>query len=148
MAEQDFFKENVRRMMDNDPFSQWLGIEIQKVKEGYCLLRMQIRKEMLNGFGTLHGGVSYAFADSALAFAGNSRGTLSVALSCQMTYPHPAGEGDFLLAETRELVNTSKTGTYDIEVKNEQTGKIVGLFRGTVFRTSKKVEDLPVPKTI
>lgn len=147
MADNQNFADNVQRMMNNDPFSQWMGIEILAVKEGYCRLRMQVRNEMLNGFGTLHGGVSYAFADSALAFAGNSRGTLSVALSCHMTYPHPATEGDFLVAETRELVNTGKTGTYDIEVKNEQTGSVVGLFRGTVFRTSKKVEDLPEHKT-
>lgn len=132
----------VQKMMDNDPFSQWLGIEILEVKDGYCRLKMVVRHEMLNGFGTLHGGVSFAFADSALAFAGNSRGTLSVALNCNITYPKPAKTGDVLIAETKEVVNTSKTGTYDIEVKNENTNEIVGLFRGTVFRTSKLIMDL------
>lgn len=129
--------------MDHDPFSQWLGIEVLAVEEGYCRLRMKVRPEMLNGFGTLHGGISYSFADSALAFAGNSRGTLSVALSCTMTYPNPAKTGDVLIAETKEMVNTGKTGTYDIEVKNENTGVVVGLFRGTIYRTSRKIEDIP-----
>lgn len=128
-------------MIENDPFSQWLGIEILEVREGYCQLKMRIRPEMLNGFGTLHGGVSFAFADSALAFAGNSRGTLSVALNCSITYPSASRVGDILIAETKEIVNTSKTGTYDVEVKKENTNEIVGLFRGTVFRTSKQIMD-------
>lgn len=132
----------VQKMMDNDPFSQWLGIEILEVREGYCRLKMTIRPEMLNGFGTLHGGVSFSLADSALAFAGNSRGTLSVALNCTITYPSPGRTGDVLIAETKEVVNTSKTGTYDIEVKKENTNELIGLFRGTVFRTSKQIMDL------
>lgn len=132
----------VQKMMDNDPFSQWLGIEILEVREGYCRLKMTVRQEMLNGFATLHGGVSFAFADSALAFAGNSRGTLSVALNCTVTYPSPGKTGDVLIAETKEIVNTSKTGTYDIEIKKENTNDIIALFRGTVFRTSKQIMDL------
>lgn len=134
--------QTVQKMMDNDPFSQWLGIEIIAVKEGYCCLKMTVRQEMLNGFGTLHGGVSFAFADSALAFAGNSRGTLSVALTCTITYPAPGKVGDVLIAQTKEMVNTSKTGTYDIEIKKENSEEIIGLFRGTVFRTSKQIMDL------
>lgn len=132
----------VQKMIDNDPFSQWLRIEVLEVLEGYCRLKMTVRTEMLNGFGTLHGGVSFAFADSALAFAGNSRGTLSVALTCTVTYPKPAKTGDVLIAETKEVVNTSKTGTYDIEVKKENTDDVIALFRGTVFRTSKQIMDI------
>lgn len=132
----------VQSMMANDPFSQWLGIEVLEVKEGYCKLRMTVRKEMLNGFATLHGGVSFSLADSALAFAGNSRGTLSVALTCTVTYPSAGREGDVLIAETKEVVHTSKTGTYDIEVRNNSTGELVALFRGTVYRTSKQILDL------
>jgi len=132
----------VAGMMAHDPFSQWLGIEVLEVKEGFCRLRMTIRKEMLNGFATLHGGVSFSLADSALAFAGNSRGVLSVALNCTITYPAAGHEGDVLIAETKEVVHTSKTGTYDIEIKNETTGALVALFRGTVYRTSKPILDL------
>jgi acyl-CoA thioesterase len=132
----------VQKMMDNDPFSRWLGIEILKVSLGYCRLKMTVRPEMRNGFDTLHGGVSFAFADSALAFAANSRGILSVALNCSVTYPNPARVGDVLIAESKEVVHGHKTGTYDIEVKNENTGDLICLFRGTVFRTSRQINDL------
>ena len=61
----------VDTMFANDYFSQWLGIERVKVEPGHCILKMQIRKEMLNGFSIAHGGIAYSFADSALAFASN-----------------------------------------------------------------------------
>jgi acyl-CoA thioesterase len=68
----------VDMMMASDFFSQWLGIEIIEVKEGSCKLQMTVRKDMLNGFGIAHGGITYSLADSALAFASNSHGQKSV----------------------------------------------------------------------
>ncbi len=56
----------VNKMFDKDAFSQWLGIEIIEVKDGYCELKMTVRKEMLNGFQIAHGGIAYSLADSAL----------------------------------------------------------------------------------
>ena len=67
----------VDKMYQNDAFSQWLGIEVVEVKDGYCKLNMTVRKEMLNGFQIAHGGIAYSLADSALAFASNSHGRKS-----------------------------------------------------------------------
>jgi len=64
----------VIKMFDQDAFSQWLGIQIVDVSEGYCQIKMTVRKEMLNGFQIAHGGIAYSLADSALAFASNSNG--------------------------------------------------------------------------
>ena len=70
----DKAEQIVSKMIENDAFSQWLGIEVINVSEGTCKLKMTIRDEMTNGFKIAHGGISYALADSALAFAANSYG--------------------------------------------------------------------------
>ena len=62
----------VSKMINGDAFSQWLGINVIKVSEGFCKLEMRVRKEMTNGFNIAHGGISYSLADSALAFAANA----------------------------------------------------------------------------
>ena len=63
----------VEKMMDHDAFSQWMGVEVLEVKEGYSKIKMTIRKEMVNGFGIVHGGLPFSLADSAFAFACNNR---------------------------------------------------------------------------
>ncbi len=125
------------KMMETDYFSQWLGIELIEIKEGQCVIAMTVRKEMLNGFGILHGGVTFSFADSAFAFASNSHNRLSVSLTASMTYSKPAKEGDIIVATATELSLTNKTATYDVLVSNKNTGETLSLFRGTVYRTSK-----------
>lgn len=61
-------------MLNHDSFSNWLGIELVEISEGYCRLKMKVRQEMTNGFNIAHGGIAYSLADSALAFASNSHG--------------------------------------------------------------------------
>lgn len=130
-------KKIVDKMYDNDWFSQWLGIERVLIEQGHCILRMKIRKEMLNGFGSTHGGITFSFADSALAFSSNAHGRLSVALDCSISFPVAVKEGDVLTCEAKQLSLTAKTGTYLIDVKN-QKNESVAFFKGTVYRTSKE----------
>ena len=63
-------------MMEKDYCTQWLGAKLIHLEEGKCTLTMKVKKEMLNGFGTLHGGMAFSLADSALAFAANSYGRI------------------------------------------------------------------------
>ena len=80
MDKNQFAKEVVDHLIENDLFSKWLGIEVLEIREGYSKIKMTIRKEMINGFGILHGGITFSMADSAFAFACNNRNNLSVAL--------------------------------------------------------------------
>lgn len=129
----------VDKMMETDAFSQWLGIEVIESKKGYCQLKMTVRPEMCNGFGIIHGGVTFSLADSALAFASNAYGRLSVALECSISYPNPVNVGDTLFAEATEVNLSNKIGIYNIPVTN-QNGVLVGAFKGIVYRTSKEWE--------
>ncbi len=124
--------------MQNDRFSSWLGIKVLAFSEGSCKLSMNIRDEMLNGFDIVHGGVTFAFADSALAVASNSYNKLSVALETSITFTAPVKCGDQLTAVANEISKTNKIGVYNILITN-QNKVTVGVFKGTVYRTSKSL---------
>lgn len=139
MSDQDkFANEVVDHMMENDLFSQWLGVEVLEVKAGYSKIKMTVRKEMINGFGIVHGGIAFSLSDSAFAFACNNRNVLSVALDTAINFLKPVHVGDVLTAEAKELHNGRSTGLYHITISN-QNGHIVALFKGTCFRTNKKL---------
>jgi len=126
----------VDRMMTRDAFSRWLGIEVVEIAERRCVLRMTVRPEMVNGFGTAHGGIVFAFADSALAFCTNSDGEISVALDCTVSYPRAVRPGDVLTATGVQESTTNKIGFARVMVVNQDEA-VVGHFRGTVYRTRK-----------
>lgn len=127
----------VGKMFDADWFSQWLGIERLEVKQGRCVLRMTIRKEMLNGFAIAHGGITYSLADSALAFASNSHGRMSVSVETSISHTESLKEGDVIIATAEEMSLSNKVAVYHVTVTN-QNNKVVALFKGTVYRTSKE----------
>jgi acyl-CoA thioesterase len=138
-AEKDkLANEVVSHMMKHDLFSQWLGIEVLEVKEGYSKIRMTIREEMINGFGIIHGGIAFSLADSAFAFACNNRNVLSVALDTSINFLKPVHVGDELTAEAKELHNGKSTGLYHIEIFN-QKNHLVAQFKGLCYRTDKRL---------
>ncbi len=137
MNEQEKAALITKKMFENDNFSHWLGIVVKQTGAGSCVLQMEIREEMLNGFGILHGGVTFSFADSALAFACNSHGAMSVVLDASMSYPRKCLQGDVLTATAKEMSLTNKTGIYQILVTN-QNSETVGIFKGVVYRTQKQ----------
>lgn len=126
----------VSRMYDNDPFSIWLGIERVVVEAGKCVLRMNVRSEMLNGFAIAHGGITYSLADSCLAFASNSHGVQSVSVETSISHTRPVKEGDVLTATSEEKNLSRSIGVYYITVTNQRAEE-VALFKGTVYRTGK-----------
>lgn len=125
----------VDTMYNNDYFSQWLGIERISTEPGHCVLRMKVRKEMLNGFAIAHGGITYSLSDSALAFASNSHGRKAVSVETSISHTEPVHEGDVLTATAEEIKVSNKIGIYHITVTN-QKNETVALFKGTVYRTS------------
>ena len=129
----------VDRMFEKDYFSQWLGIERISEDEGTCTLKMTVRKEMLNGFGIAHGGITYSLADSALAFACNSHGRRSVSVETSISHTKALKEGDILTAVASEESLSNKIGVYHVKI-TDQDENVVGLFKGTVYRTSKDWE--------
>jgi acyl-CoA thioesterase len=123
----------VDKMMEKDFFSQWMGIERLEEREGYCRLRMTIRPEMCNGFEIAHGGITYALADSALAFASNSHGRHAVSIETSISHIKSLQPADTIIATAEEKSISNRIGIYEINIHKEN-GELVALFKGTVFR--------------
>jgi acyl-CoA thioesterase len=125
-------------MLEHDRFTEWLGLQIDEVRPGFCKLHYSVREEMLNGFSNIHGGILFSASDSAFAFACNAHGRVSVAMDVSISFTRPATQGALLTVEAREIYIGNKTGVYDIRTTNEKN-ELVAFFKGTAYRTSKKV---------
>ncbi|MBX9857096.1 MAG: hotdog fold thioesterase, partial [Gemmatimonadaceae bacterium] len=106
--------------MRRDAFSQLLGMEVLEVGEGRAVLRMAVRENMVNGFGTLHGGALFSLADSAFAFATNGGGTLSVAIDMHLGIPAASYPGDVLVAVAVEQSQSNRLAFVDVTVRNQR----------------------------
>lgn len=136
---QNLAERVVRGMMDRDAFSQWLGIEVLETAPRRSVVRMKVRPEMVNGFGVAHGGIAYSAADSALAFAANTHGSVTVAIENSISYPKAIQAGDTITATAAEDASTNRLGFYRVDVKN-QRDELVATFRGTVYKTHRAHE--------
>ena len=133
----DLSKKVVKKMIDNDSFSRWLGIEVLEIRQGFCQIKMKVREEMTNGFNIAHGGISYSLADSALAFAANSDGIQSLSIETSISHTKKVLLGDTLIAETKEISKTNKSAVYSISITNQENTE-VAKFKGEVYRTKNK----------
>jgi len=120
-------------MYARDHASQGLGMQIVGVAPGFARLTMTVRRDMLNGHATCHGGFIFALADSAFAFACNSHNHVTVAAGCTIEFLAPGREGDMLTATGRERALAGRNGIYDIDVTN-QHGTTIAVFRGKSAR--------------
>jgi acyl-CoA thioesterase len=136
MTSTEIARAVIDKMYFNDPYSKWLGIERIDEGEGFCVLKMIVRPEMLNGFSIAHGGITYSLADSALAFASNSHGMMSVSVETSISHLSQVKEGDILIAKAKEIKRSKKIGLYEVHVYN-QSDELVAHFKGTVYRTNE-----------
>jgi acyl-CoA thioesterase len=132
-------REVLEIMLRRDRFTALLGLVIDEIGLGYCKLHYRVTDVMLNGFDIIHGGVLFSASDSALAFACNSHGVLTVALDVNISFTRPARSGETLTVEAQEAHLGNRIGIYDIRTTNED-GELVALFKGTAYRTGKPVE--------
>jgi acyl-CoA thioesterase len=124
-------------MLAEDEASRGLGMKIEAMAPGYSRMTMTVRPDMLNGFKICHGGFITLLADSAFAFACNSRNELTVAAGIVVDFVAPAREGDLLTAEARELSLAGRTGVYDVKVTN-QRGETIAFLRGRSHKLKDK----------
>ena len=125
----------VSAMMARDAFSQWLGITVVRVGPRAVTATLTVRDDMVNGFGVCHGGVTFSLADSALAFASNTHGRVTVSIENSITYPKSISVGDVLTAVAEEESATNRLAFYRVTVT--RATEIVALFRGTVYKTNQ-----------
>jgi acyl-CoA thioesterase len=124
------------KMYQQDALSKDFGMEIVDIFPGNCTLSMIIKPTMLNGFQIAHGSITYALADSALAFAANSYGEKAVSIETSISHSKAVGQDERIIAKTEEMNRTKRTALYYVTITNE-IGEKVAFFKGTVFLTGK-----------
>ena len=129
MTPQTRAEKSAAAMWAQDNASPWFGMVIEAIGEGTAVLGLTVAAHHCNGHGICHGGVTFALADSAFAFACNSRNQNTVAQSNAITYTAPGRLGDRLTARAREVSLTGRSGIYDVTVTN-QDGTVIAEFRG------------------
>ena len=126
------------KMLSQDAYSSWLGIEILSCEIGRVKVGMTIRKEMLNSMDKAHGGISYSLADTAFGFTANTHGKYSVSIETSINHIEALHQGDYITAEATLDVQKTNIGFNIVEVKKGDT--LVALFKGVVYRTNKNWE--------
>ena len=126
------------KMLSQDAYSSWLGIEIIRCEIGRVKVGMTIRKEMLNSMDKVHGGISYALADTAFGFSANTHGRYAVSIETSINHIEALHLGDYITAEATLDVQKTKVGFNIVEVKKGD--ELVALFKGVVYRTNKNWE--------
>ena len=134
--------EVAESMYARDRASQWLGLKIVDVREGYAQMSMEVKPHMANGHDIGHGGLTFALADSTFAFACNSYNINAVAAACSIESVAPTRVGDVLTATAQEQVLMGRNGIYDVRVTN-QRNEVVALFRGK----STQIRGSVIPET-
>lgn len=130
MSETDILARRVAETLLNQEGTgpAW-GVSIDEAREGYAKVRMTLREDMLNGHRIAHGGMVFALADTAFAYACNSRNEVSVAQSATIAFLAPAAAGDVLIAEARETARSGRSGVYAVSVKAGD-GRVIAEFTG------------------
>jgi acyl-CoA thioesterase len=138
--EQEIAERAARAMFDGDHASQMLGMTIDSCGPGRATVSMRIRPDMVNGHRICHGGLIFALADSAFAFACNSYGFNTVAAGATIEFLAPGQEGDVLQAIAKERWRAGKAGIYEVEVRN-QRNEVIALFRGRSHQIAGRLID-------
>lgn len=143
--EEQIAEEVGNAMLATDVVANVLGMKLDEIKPGFARVTMPVRADMLNSHSTCHGGMTFTLADTAFAYACNSRNEKTVALACNITFALAVYEGDTLTATAEEEVLNGRTGLYNVVVTNSRGDK-VAFFRGNSYKTSHHVvSKLPKP---
>ena len=122
-------EKSAAAMWADDRASVWMGMELLNVDEGAASVSLIVEEHHTNGLNICHGGVTFSLADSAFAFACNSRNSASVAQHNSISFVAPGRLGDTLTANAHEVSLTGRSGIYDVTVTN-QNGETIAEFRG------------------
>jgi acyl-CoA thioesterase len=130
--------EKIKKILKNDKFAEYNGIDLLEIQEGKSKVRMEINENHLNGVGITHGGALFTLADYAFAAASNSYGTVAVAINASISFMKASSQG-ILIAEAEEVSRNPKLATYTVRITDE-SGDLIAIFQGMAYRKRDKIE--------
>ena len=131
-------REALRQKVANEPFAGKMGLKLLKVGPGYALVEMEQKDDMANIFGMTHGGAIFSLIDEAFEISCNTHGAVALALSVTVTFHRPPTQGALLRAESKEIVRTRKTATYEIKVTEGDT-ILIASCQALAYRKEEKL---------
>ena len=132
-------REAIFEAAGKEPFARAMQMQLVELDEGYSMVRMVYDPERMNNiYSRAHGGAIYALIDEAFETAGQTDGTIAVALNVNVTYVSSPGAGRQLQAEARRISSTKKTASYDIKV-TDQDNQIIATCQALAYRTGKPI---------
>lgn len=138
MPEKETPLQIVQKLLNNDAFSRWMGLEIVEAKPGLCSCACIINNQMLNGYRIAHGGILFSLADTALAFAAATYGEESIAIEHSISFIKKTEPGQTVTATAICEHMGRKTAVVKIEIRNSELA-LVALSKGTVYKTGKPI---------
>ncbi|WP_158551433.1 PaaI family thioesterase [Rhodohalobacter sp. SW132] len=129
----------VHYLLKDDPFSLWMGVEVEEARTGYCRISCTVTESMLNGFSVTHGGIIFSLADTALAFSAATYGRVSLAIDNSISFLKKSTNGDKIIVISDVIHITHKTGVFEVNVKNSNE-ELIALMKGTVYRTGEIIK--------
>ena len=141
LTPQQLAEMTAERMGGRDNASKFLGIKLEEIGPGYCVMSLVVTENLVQGLRVAHGGYIFSLADTAMAFASNSFDTPNLAQSAQITFLAPGQLGDRLIATARRVAEAGRNNLWDVEVLN-QDGKQIAIFRGQTRAVKGKVTEM------
>ena len=132
-------REELMLKSEAEPFAGLLRMEAVEVGPGNARVRMRVRPELANLFGSTHGGALFSLIDEAFQLACNSHGTLAVALNVSVTYVSPPAADGLLEATATESYKTKRTASYVCEVRSADDGRLIATAQALAYRTGKDI---------
>jgi acyl-CoA thioesterase len=125
--------------VEKEPFANAMKIKLVELELGYSAVEMIYDPDHMNNiYDRAHGGALYALIDEAFETAGQTDGTIAVALNVNVTYVSSPEPGVKLRAEAKQNSQTKKTASYDIKV-SDQSGNTIATCSALAYRTGKPI---------
>lgn len=135
----DAVKSAIFDAVAREPFARTLHIRLLELEEGHSVVEMTYDPaRMDNIYARTHGGAVYALIDEAFETAGQTEGTIAVALNVNVTYVTSPEPGSQLRAEANRVSQTRKTASYDIRVTDDRN-RLIAVCQALAYRTGKPI---------
>ena len=131
-------QKTVQKLLENDPFSQWMGIKVDSVGEGTCTLSCKVTEPMLNGYSVAHGGILFSLADTALAFSAATFGQVALVIGHSISFTNPAELYNNVFAKATIVHQSHKLFTGTVQITNDRN-QLLAVTKGSLYKKSTQI---------
>lgn len=118
-----------------------LKIEILDMEQGYVKAKMNVTKEILNPYGSVHGGCLYSLADIVTGVAACTYGFYSSTINGSMDYILPAMNTEYIICESVQIRQGKHVSLYEADLYDDK-GQLIDKGRFSFYMMNRPVASL------